>query len=378
MITFKKTLSSIGVITICFCAMFLETLFISYKLDVEKLDISTLNEAQMAFYDAQVSMCTMMNLISLGILGLFSFVLLFFSIARYIEENRANMGVLKAMGYSSNHLALGMMKYALPTLVGCLFGYLGALAFSKLFYETMNADHIIPDFSFSFNLLIFICIVIIPALLVLLFSYLVSLLKVKGNPMEMINQNEKVKKGKIVKESGDFIKELKGTILKNHISLIIFVAFAVLCFSSAIQMSFTMYHEANTSPLFFWMMFSIGLLLGITIIILAFRFVFKGNLKYLSILKAYGYKDKECYQAMYGGYHLVAIISFIIGTIYQVLLLSSMFKAFSGTYAIEYKFDFLGLLYTVIIFLVVYIATNIYYYKNINKLKLDNLNSDLG
>ena len=38
MITFKKTIGSIGVIIICFSAMFLETLFISYKLDLNKLD----------------------------------------------------------------------------------------------------------------------------------------------------------------------------------------------------------------------------------------------------------------------------------------------------------------------------------------------------
>ncbi|NLE03538.1 MAG: ABC transporter permease, partial [Crenarchaeota archaeon] len=213
MVTFKKTLSSFGVIIICFSAMFLETLFISYKLDMDKLDISAFTLPQKVFYDAQSSMCMMMNLISLGILGLFSFVLLFFSIARYIEENRSNMGILKAMGYSSSHIALGMMKFALPTFIGCLLGYLGALGFSERFYNTMNADHIIPDFLFSFNPLVFICIVIRPALLVLLFSYIVSLLKVKGNPLVLISQKENLKRGRIPKEANDFIKELKGTIL---------------------------------------------------------------------------------------------------------------------------------------------------------------------
>lgn len=378
MITFKKTLHAIGVIIICFCAMFLETLFISYKLDMDQLDIASFSEPQKMFYDAQSSMCTMMNLISLGILGLFSFVLLFFSIAKYIEENRSNMGILKARGYSSNHIALGMMKFALPTFVGCLLGYLGALGFSKNFYETMNADHIIPDFNFTFRPIIFIVIVLGPTVLVLLFSYLVSLLKVKGNPMAMINQMEKVQKGKKTKNTGNYIKDLRRKILKNHLSLIIFVGFAVLCFSSAIQMSFTMYHQANTSPLFFWMMFIIGMLLGTAIIILAFRFVFKGNLRYLSILKAYGYDDKECYQAMYGGYHLIAFLSFLIGTGYQVVLLSIMFEKFGGTYGIKYKFDFLALLYTVVLFLIIYIATNIYHYKIKNNLKLDSLNVDLG
>lgn len=49
MITFKKTLNSFGVIS----AMFLETLFISYKLDMHKLDVSAFTALQKAFYDAQ-------------------------------------------------------------------------------------------------------------------------------------------------------------------------------------------------------------------------------------------------------------------------------------------------------------------------------------
>lgn len=151
-----------------------------------------------------------------------------------------------------------------------------------------------------------------------------------------------------------------------------------MCFSSSLQTGFTMYHEANTSPLMFAMILIIGLLLGVTIIILAFRFVFNGNLSYISILKAYGYNDRECYKAMYSGYHVVAVISFVIGTVYQVLLLSYMFQTFSSTYGIEYRFDFIGLLYAVIIFIIVYITVNVYYYNKINRLKIDNLNVDLG
>lgn len=378
MITFKKTIGSIGVIIICFSAMFLETLFISYKLDLNKLDFSHFTPPQAEFFRAQDAMCTMMNMISLGILELFSFVLLFFSVARYIEENRSNMGLLKALGYTANQIGAGMMKFALPTFVGSLSGYLGALGFANPFYDTMNADGIIPEFSFSFNPWVFLGIVFGPALLVLLFSYMVGLWKAKGNPMKMINQTEKIKKGKKAQETGKFIHELQRTVLKNHLGLIIFVGFSVICFSSCIQMSFTMYHETDTSPMFFWMMLTIGMLLGVTIIFLAFRFVFKGNLRYLSILKAYGYKNRECYQAMYGGYHLVSTIAFAIGTGYQILLLSTMFKKFAGTYGIAYKFDYLGFFYSVVLFLIVYFITNLFYYQKINLLKIEELNTDLG
>ncbi len=96
------------------------------------------------------------------------------------------------------------------------------------------------------------------------------------------------------------------------------------------------------------------------------------------MLKAYGYDNKECYYALYGGYHLVSVISFVIGIAYCAILMYFMFKVFDSTYSIVYKFDFLGLLYSFLLFISFYLGTNIYYYKKINKLKLDSLNADLG
>ena len=132
MITFKKTIGSIGVIIICFSAMFLETLFISYKLDLNKLDFSHFTPASRVF-PAQDAMCTMMNMISLGILELFSFVLLFFSVARYIEENRSNMGLLKPWVIPPIKSAPEWWNSLCRLFVGSLSGYLGALGFANPF-----------------------------------------------------------------------------------------------------------------------------------------------------------------------------------------------------------------------------------------------------
>lgn len=378
MVSIKTTLKSYGVIIICFCTIFLETLFLSYKLDLKELDPTLFTQLQLDIYNAQVSMCNMMNLISIFILGLFSFVLLFFSIERYIEENKQNMGVLKAIGYTNNKLSLSLMKYSIPVFIGSLLGYIIALLFSKLFYNTMNKDHVYPDVSFSFNIYLCLILILTLAILTLIFAYLVGRIKLKMSPLDMINQVKKSKKGKMIKEKKTFLTEVRSTMLKNNIPLILFVGFATLCFSATIQMSFSIYNQANTSPLFFWMMFLIGILLGITIMILAFRFIFTNNKKHLSILKAYGYENKECYYAIYGGYLIVAIISFIIGTIYQAILMSIMFKIFSSAYEIKYHFDFLALIYSLIIFIITYISINVYYYNRISKLKLDSLNCDLN
>lgn len=379
MIKTVTTLKSYGVILICFCAVLLETLFLSFGLDLGKLDVSNFDATQLAFYDAQMTVCKMMNIITTGILGLFSFVLLFFSIERYIDENKANMGVLKALGYGNNRIAIGFIKFFIPVFIGCLAGYLAALSFKNVFYKTMNEDNFLPDVVFQFRISILLIDTLVPSLLVIIFSYIVARLKLNKSPLDMINEKEKTSKRKrLTKQRDNFLHELRNTALKNHIILIIFVGFAVLCFSATLQMSFSLLKQANTSYIFFWMCFLIGLLLGVTILFLAFKFVFKGNKKYMAMLKAYGYNDKECYYAMYGGYHIVSIISFIIGTIYCGVLMSIMFSVFTEAYGIEYKFDYLGLVYTFLIFAFFYVICNIMYFKKISKLELDNLNADLG
>lgn len=377
MISFKTTLKSYGVIVICFCAVFLETLFLSYLIDLKALDCSSFTETQLNVYNAQISLCKMMNLIAILILGLFSFVLLFFSIERFIDENKSNMGVLKALGYTSNKISISLMKYFLPVLLGSILGYVAAIMFSKIFYQTMNKDHIYPDVYFSFNFLLFILFVFTLPLITLSFSYVIGRIKLRTNPLDMINQVKKTKKIRTTKVN-NFLSDTRRTVLKNNIILIVFVGFSTLCFSSNIQMAFTMYYQANTSPLFFWMILLIGLLLGFTIMILAFKFVFTNNKKYLSIFKAFGYKNKECYYAVYGGYFIVAIISFILGTLYQALIMSIMFKVFASTYEIKYHFDLKALGFSIMFFSVIYIGINLYYYLKINKLKLECLNVDLG
>lgn len=377
MVTVKTTLKSYGVMIIAFCSMFLETLFLSYKLDLKSLDTSNFTKLQLDVYDAQLSMCNMMNMISLLILGLFSFVLLFFSVERYIEENKSNMGVLKALGYNDHKLSLSLMTYSIPVFVGTCAGYLGALAFSKLFYNAMNADHIYPDVNFSFNITLCICVLFGLPVLTLCFSYLIGRIKFKVNALDMINQAKRNKRVRITKDKRSFLIDTKYTMLKNNIALIIFVGFATLCFSATVQMAFTMYFEVDMSMLFFLMMLFIGLILGVTIMILAFKFVFLSNKNHISILKAFGYDEKQCYFAFYGGYYIVSAISFILGTLYQVLILSIMFKAFEGAYEIKYEFSFLSLAYSFVSFAITYGIINLYYYFKINKLTLDNLNVDL-
>ncbi len=353
MLTLKSVLKSCGVDIICFCAVFISTLFISYSLDIHELD-GTLSEAkQIALFNGQIAMSKTTVAVSGGVLGVFAVLLLFFSVERYISENEANMGILKALGYTNHEISLPFCKFGLNCLIGTAVGYLSALAFIPLFYATMNADHTLPDIAFRFNFLVFLFLVLTPSLFFAAFAYLMARLKLRKTALRMIQKS--AKNGKVRKAKGDlpFLKGLRKTILRNHVLLVVFVGFAALCYGATVQMSFSM-DQVGTSPLFFWMMFLIGLLLGTTVLFLAFRFVYNANAPYLGLLKAYGYRDKECSQAVYGGYRLIALIGFGIGTVYQYLLMKAMLSFFANSYRLSFVFSWKGLLLSALLFAICY------------------------
>lgn len=370
MISIRSCLKNIGGVIVVFCASFLTFLFQSFRLDLQNLDTSILNEQQSALYDSQIALSNMILIISGGVLTLFALVTLFFSIIRFIKNNGENMGILKAMGYRRERIAVEFTKYSINAFIGSLLAFIASLIFSPLFYREMNADNILPDINMSISPLLVIIVLIVPSFLFALVAFIIALIKLSSPPLDMI-KGKNGKKYRKVKEKKTFIKSLRSASLKNHISLIIFVGFSALCFGASVQMSFSL-DQIGGSPLFFWLMLSIGLLLGISILCLAFGFAFTENKQYITLLKAYGYDNREIMKAIYSGYILVSVIGFIFGTVYQYGLLILMINIFIDTTEIKLTFSFLGLAYTLLIYIPVYILVNFYYFKKLQKLPLKN------
>lgn len=365
MIRFRDCLKSVGTTIVCFCAAFLAFLFQGFRLDLNKLDTTNFNEYQNAFYKAQVSQSNVMLAVSGGILLVFAIITLAFSISRFIHDNEGNMGILKAFGYSRFQIAINFVKYGINSLIGCISGFIFSIFFNPIFYGEMNSDPNFPKVEMSFHLGLTLLIIIAPAVLFGLMSFIIAYIKLRKTPLDMIKRINK-NKTKRCSEKKTFLKTLKSTILYSHISLILFVGFAALCFGATVQMSFSM-EQLGTSPLFFWMMFLIGLLLGISILYLAFSFTYQGNKEYMTLLKAYGYNEKECISVLYGGYIIVTIIGFISGTIYQFILIKFMVKLFSEASELVFEYSWIGLLYTLLIFIPTYIIIEVIFFIKMKK-----------
>lgn len=152
--------------------------------------------------------------------------------------------------------------------------------------------------------------------------------------------------------------------------LVFFIIFASFCFSAMTQMSFSM--KDLSSVMMGAMMMLIGLTLAFTILFLALTTVIHGNTKTIAMMRVFGYSQKECSKAILGGYRPMAYIGFVLGTIYQYVLLRIMVDVvFQGIGNIPtYEFDVPLMLVSLVAFIVVYEAIMYVYSRRIKNISV--------
>lgn len=142
------------------------------------------------------------------------------------------------------------------------------------------------------------------------------------------------------------------------------------------QMSFSM--KDLSSVMMGAMIMLIGIILACTTLFLAITAVINGNIKTIAIMRVFGYSQQECTKAILGGYRIMAYIGFIIGTIYQYVLLRIMVNiVFKDVENIPvYKFDFLIMLISLIIFIIIYEMVMYLYSEKIKKISIKEIMLD--
>ena len=158
--------------------------------------------------------------------------------------------------------------------------------------------------------------------------------------------------------------------LKNKKSLAFFIAFACFCFSAMVQMGASM-KELSTESMGM-MILLIGIVLAVTTLFMAITSILKGNIKNISIMKAFGYSMKEYSVAVLAGYNIFAFAGFIVGTFYQYGLLRLMVDVVYkdvGTVP-EYKFNIPVFFITLAIFIVLYEGVMTFYAYKMSKISV--------
>lgn len=342
---FKDVWKLPGVIIMSFCAVFVCTLFMNHNIDVVAIEdeITSLEIRQL--YEAQVLSGKVVCGLCGGCLLLTSVIMLFFYIKRYIDAHRKEIGILKAIGYSSFRIAKGFGVFGFSILLGAGSGLLAAYALMPGFYKIQNEDKILPEYSVHFHPVLLVCMVILPALFFAVLSILYSCKKLDTPVLELLREKAEavLKKKRKKKRTGKalpFLKEMRQSTVRRRKSLVFFIGFAAFCYSSMIQMSFSM--EELASIFFSIMIVLIGIVLACTTLFIAVASVVNANAKPIAMMRVLGYSMKECSGAVLGGYRLVAYAGFAIGTAYQYGILKAVitfvFKDIENVP--EYNFDF--------------------------------------
>ncbi|MDD6339861.1 MAG: ABC transporter permease [Butyrivibrio sp.] len=367
-VSIRDIFKLIGVILVCFCAVFVCAIFINYGIDLKAVE-SEIAETSRTYYDASMLTCKAVCGVSGAVLALTSVVLLCFYISHYIESHSRDLGILKAMGYSRIKIASGFAVFGLSVLLGTSLGYAGSHLMMPKIYEVQNKDGLLPDFGVRFHPELIFFVIVIPAVVFAGIAVAYSYKKLKKPAMDLLRERNitKIKISKNEKEM-PFLNEMRRNTLRQKKSLVFFIAFAIFCFSAMIQMAASM--DEYASRVMSSMILIIGVILAYVILFIATSSVIRGNAKSIMMMKVMGYDAKECANAVFGGYRLWALLGFFAGTLYQYGILKVMVDVvFKDMDNVEpYRFKPVPMLISLAVYVISYEATMYFYRKRVDKM----------
>lgn len=369
----KDVAKLMGISIISCCAVLVCALFLNYYIDILQIEDLLSSEQAVIYYHAQVSTAKVVCLVSGGCLLLTSVVMLFFYVKHYIDTHKKELGILKALGYSNLKIAGNFWVFGTGVFLGTTVGFLGAFLLMPEFYERQNEVGILPKIAISFHPSLLLYLVILPTIAFAMLAVFYASLKLKRPVLALLkNEFQSFSKVKRFREGKDcpFLEDLRKHTLRTKKTLAFFIVFASFCFSAMMQMSASM--DELASEMMAAMMLLIGMVLAFTTLLLAITTVIKGNTKTIAMMRVFGYSQKECCRALLGGYRPLSYIGFVLGTVYQYVLLRIMvdivFKDMEGMPA--YEFDFPVMLRTLVFFLVVYELVMYCYAEQIKKISV--------
>lgn len=375
----KDLRKAIAVVIVSFCAVFITTLFSNLYLDLKGLDITGFNIMQKKFYDAQLIVSKFVVIITGTVLSISAAVMLIFYIKQFIDDSKHKIGILKAQGYSNNFIASKFSIFGILVFLGSLLGYESSHLFMPKFYESRNTDNILSELTINFHPQLLLIMVILPSLLFLVISIVYVLFNLNVPTINLLKQinstNKKIRKRRF-RQYKNFFKELRATVLFSNKTLLFFVIFAALSFSSMIQMAFGMRDFVDGTIRI--MMMVIGVILSLSILLISLEVIANSNIKNISILNIMGFSKSECSKIVLSGYRVVAYIGFAIGTVYQYFLIKTLLTVLSKKLDSEttYNFDLISVIGSFIAFVLIYEIFILYYSNRIKDLNVKKIMMD--
>ena len=375
-VSVKDSVKLAGISVICFCAVFVCTFFINYCVDAAAVADSVTQEIS-ALYQGQLATAKFSCALSGGCLSLIAFVMLVFYIKLYIDGHGRQLGILKAMGYKNGEIALKFWVFGFSVLIGSAFGCGAGYAAMPMIYSQMTVEGLTIPVKFHFWLPI--VMIALPTLVFSALSCGYALLALRRDVGSMLKGEIKtktvVRKRSAAQVNADksekpraFLLDMGIKTLSSKKMLVFFIALAAFCFSAMVQMGGAMYdlNAGAMGPI----ILAIGLVLAVTVMLIAFTALFNANTKNLAIMKAFGYSARECAVTIFTGYIPFAFIGFGVGTAYQYAILRVMVDLFFEEYSLIFDFDVAIFFITLAAFTVFYAAVMLFYFLKIKQISV--------
>ena len=372
----KDGVKLVGISVVFFCAVFVCTFFLNYYIDAQTIDSAVSVELR-PLYDANLTSAQFTCSITGGVLGLIGVVMTVFYIKLFIDGNAKRFGILKAMGYSDNKIALSFWVFGLSTFIGAALGYGLGHAVMPVIYREMTIDGM-PKIDIGYHVELLFGLVFAPTLLFSALSCLYAKITLRRNIMAMIkggNAQTKSKRRADGKQRS-FLKEMCLSTLSSKKSVVFFVAFSCFCYSAMLQMGLAM--SDLSSVIMGVMILVIGAVLGVTALIMAITTAINANKSNIAVMKAFGYSAKERALALLLGYVPFALLGFALGTVYQHVLLTVMVNVvFADVASVSvYSFGVAEFFITLSTFVVLYIAAMAWFAVRLNKTSVKEIMSE--
>lgn len=361
------------------CAVFVCVLFLNYNADIVGIKDEITSPQGLVMYDAIVLTGKVVAAVSGGCLLLTSVVLLLFYVKNYIDSHGKELGILKALGYSNLKVAGHFWVFGLSVLIGSVIAYIGAWLYMPAFYEIQNNMHFFPDVAPELHSELLCFFIVLPTVFFIGLSVLYAYFKMQSPVLNLLREVQEYRLGKGFLQSAGrrepgkdmpFLQDLRKNTLRSRKILVFFVGFSAFCFAAMVQMSMSMDDLASESMAL--MIISIGLILAFMTLLLSLSSVMKANTKTIAMMKVFGYSRQECSRSLLGGYRPVSYLGFVIGTMYQYMLLRIMVSIVFADYEDipEYGFDGKACMITLAVFILVYELVIYCYSRKIDRLSL--------
>ena len=362
-ISIKDGLKLFGMSVVFFCAVFVCTFFLNYYIDAQAID-GVVSAELRPLYDANMASAKFTCAITGGVLCLIAVVMTVFYIKLFIDGNAKRFGILKAMGYSDNKIALSFWVFGLSTFIGCAAGYGLGHAVMPMIYREMTLSGL-PTIAIKYHWEL-LSLVLVPTIVFSAVSCLYAKLALRRNVVAMIKGGKAAVKSK--RRSSDkqrsFLTEMCLSTLSGKKSVVFFVAFACFCYSAMLQMGLSM--SDVSSVMMGMMILVIGAILGVTALFMAITTAINANKSSVAVMKAFGYSAKERAVALLVGYVPFALLGFAVGTVYEHILMTVMVNVvFADVESVAtYSFGVAEFFITLSTFIVLYaVAMAAYSYK---------------